>query len=254
VLTVARAVSERGELTLLRRADGSLELRVNGLFAMDSSETSSERLLASASIDAATLGQVDDGADRLRVLVGGLGLGFTVAALLADARVATVLVAEIEPDLVRWHRTGLVPHPAPGGGDTVRPLLDDNRVDVVVGDVRDVVAEQPAHAVDLVLLDVDNGPGFLLHESNSAVYGQPFLTACSDLVRPGGVVAVWSASPAPALSNAMSSVFATTAVRAVPVTLNDRRTHYHLYLGHTRTARAAQTAHTADDDGVRHAG
>ncbi|MPZ97680.1 MAG: hypothetical protein GEU96_22860, partial [Propionibacteriales bacterium] len=72
--TVARAESERGEVVVRRRADGALELRVNGVFVMDTAQTSSERLLARAVL-------ADDGPDRL--LVGGLGIGFTVRELLA---------------------------------------------------------------------------------------------------------------------------------------------------------------------------
>jgi spermidine synthase len=229
VLTVATSRSERGELVLLRRGDGALELRVNGLFAMDTAETASERLLASASIEAATASDPKD-LGQLRVLVGGLGLGFTLAALLDDPRVAAVLVAEIEPDLVRWHRSGVVPGPdRPVGSPTV---LDDPRVDVVVADVRELVAAQPPHSRDLVVLDVDNGPGFLLYEANAALYRRPFLAACAATTAPGGAVAIWSAGEAPALGAAMGEVFETTSVHTVPVTLNERRTSYHLYVGH----------------------
>jgi spermidine synthase len=235
VLTLATSVSERGELALLRRADGSLELRVNGLFAMDSAETASERLLASASIEAVSEG-APRGGQCLSVLVGGLGLGFTVAALLEDIRVGRVLVAEIEPDLVRWHRCGIVPDPSPI--DVARPLLGDSRLEVVVGDVRDLVAAQSTAAFDLVLLDVDNGPGFLLHESNAPLYRAPFLTACAGVIRPRGVVAIWSASEAQTLGDAMAAVFASVETHRVPVTLNGRHTHYHLYLGRTDAAGA----------------
>ena len=85
-----------------------------------------------------------------QVLVGGLGLGFTLAEVLADPRVRRVVVAEIEPALVGWLRDGTVPHgPA---------LLADPRVEVAVDDVADVIGG-PRASFDLVLLDVDNGPG-----------------------------------------------------------------------------------------------
>jgi spermidine synthase len=258
VLTLARSVSERGELTLQRRADGALELRVNGLFAMDTAETTSERLLASAAIDAAVLnGAVEGG---LRVLVGGLGLGFTVEALLADERVEHVAVAEIEPDLVRWHRSGIVPRPALAsrasrigaqngttlGGTAAaaeaRSVLDDPRVEVVVADVRDVVTGESAAAYDLVLLDVDNGPGFLLYAANAAIYREPFLADCAAVLRRGGVAAIWSASESALLADAMEAVFEAVDVRAIPVTLNGRHTHYHLYTGQTAGARGERRA------------
>ncbi|HSS68539.1 MAG TPA: hypothetical protein VLK34_08300 [Nocardioidaceae bacterium] len=242
VLTLARSVSERGELTLLRRPDGALELRVNGLFAMDTAETSSERLLASATIDV-TVRDRPEADTPLRVLVGGLGLGFTVAALLDDPRVERVVVVEIEADLVRWHRSGVVPPPRGESAGTDGGLLDDPRLDVVVGDVRGVIAEQSRSAYDVVLLDVDNGPGFLLYDANAEIYREPFLRECAAGLRPGGAVAIWSASEATTLATAMGAVFATTDVRAVPVTLNDRQTHYHLYVGRT-----------PNEDGARRAG
>ena len=104
---------------LRRRAyDGALELRVNGVFVMDTRETGTERLLAELSL-------ADLPANRgLKVLVGGLGLGFTLAAVLRDERVGTVIVAEIEPSLVGWHEQGIVP----GSG------IGDQRVEVVTGD------------------------------------------------------------------------------------------------------------------------
>jgi spermidine synthase len=233
VLTVARSASKRGELALRRRSDGTIELRVNGRFAMDSGETTSERALASRAL-AATQSQTA----RLSVVVGGLGLGFTASALLDDARVARVVVAEIEPDLVRWHRTGLVPSPH----STRRALLDDPRLEVVVADIREVVARQPGDSHDLVLLDVDNGPGLLLYGSNAPIYREPFLAQCARAIRPGGVAANWSASESPALDNAVVAVFGDTEVHRIPVRLSGRRTHYYLYIGRKALTRAGGRA------------
>jgi spermidine synthase len=236
VLTLARSVSERGELVLLRRADGALELRVNGAFAMDTAETTSERILATASLDAISAARppLSSGPGALRVLVGGLGLGFTVAALLDDPRVDDVVVAEIEPDLVRWHRTGVIPRPSRNGaGRAESSLVDDPRVEVDVGDVRTFVDSQTESSFDLVLLDVDNGPGFLLYDANAAIYGSDFLRACAALLRPDGVTAIWSASESADLDSAMQTVFAATERQDIPVVLSRRHTEYHLYLGRT---------------------
>ncbi|GAA0960820.1 spermidine synthase [Kribbella koreensis] len=209
---VARAVSERGELLLRRRGDGALELRVNGVFVMDDVETSSEELLASAALDAVLR--------PARVLVGGLGLGYTVRSLLADSRVSSVLVAEIEPAVVEWMRSGLVPS-----------VLDDARVSVVVGDVRDVVLAQPAASLDGVLLDVDNGPDFLVHNENSALYESEFLAECRGRLAPGGVLTVWSSSASAALEAVMREVFGACSVRPVPVVLQGRDEMYYVYQG-----------------------
>jgi spermidine synthase len=209
---VARAVGERGELVLRRGADGALELRVNGVFVMDDRETSSEELLASAAL--ASVRRPD------RVLVGGLGLGYTVRALLADARLGEVVVAEIEPDLVEWMRSGLVPS-----------VLDDPRVDVVVGDVQAVVAEQEDASLDGILLDVDNGPDFLVYNENSAIYSSSFLAVCRRKLRPGAVLTVWSSSSSAALESAVTAIFGHCEVKPVPVDLQGRGEAYYVYQG-----------------------
>jgi spermidine synthase len=211
VSEVARAVSERGELVLRRRADdGALELRVNGVFVMDDRETSSEELLAKAALSGTPE----------RVLVGGLGLGYTVRALLADPRVRTVVVAEIEPALVQWMRDGVVPS-----------VLSDERVVVAEGDVRAVVADQPDTSLDGILLDVDNGPDFLVYDANSAVYQSAFLALCKQKLRAGGVLTVWSSSASAALETAMTQVFGRCAVTPVPVRLQGRDETYYVYQG-----------------------
>jgi spermidine synthase len=199
-------------LVLRRREDGALELRVNGVFVMDDRETSSEELLASAALDAVRRPD--------RVLVGGLGLGYTVRALLADSRVGEVVVAEIEPDLVSWMRSGLIPS-----------VLDDPRVSVVVGDVRAVVTELPDASVDAILLDVDNGPDFLVYNENSAIYSSSFLAVCRSKLRDGGVLTVWSSSASAALEAAVSTVFGACTVRPVPVRLQGRDETYYVYQG-----------------------
>jgi spermidine synthase len=213
---VARAVSERGELVLRRRDDdGALELRVNGVFVMDDVETSSEELLASAALS--SVRRPD------RVLVGGLGLGYTVRALLADPRLGSVVVAEIEPELVSWMRSGLVPS-----------VLDDSRVSVVVGDVRDVVVAEDDASLDAILLDVDNGPDFLVYNENSAIYASSFLAVCKARLRPGGVLTVWSSSVSADLEKAVASVFGGCEVTPVPVNLQGRAETYYVYQGRAR--------------------
>ena len=226
---VARADTPRGEVVLRRRdSDDALELRVNGVFVMDDRETTTERLLARTTLDVrGARPEPGNGPVRSwRVLVGGLGLGFTLAEVLASSRVSSVLVAEIESDLVAWHRSGLVPD----------SRIDDPRVEIMVGDVREVVAGLAPSSVDLLLLDVDNGPGFLVYDDNAAVYRSPFLAACRDALTPDGLVAVWSADSSPALTAALDDLFGpgSTLEHALPVTLGARQTTYHLFLAPSR--------------------
>jgi spermidine synthase len=212
---IARAESPRGEIVLRERRDTStatiLELRVNGVFVMDTLETTTERALARAA-----LALVDH---PTRVLVGGLGLGFTLHEVLADSRVETCTVVEIEQAVVDWMRDGTVAHgPA---------FLADERVSVVVADVAVALGEAGEAAYDLVLLDVDNGPDYLVHDANEALYRQPFLQAAHRAT--SQLLAIWSASEAPQLAAAMESVFGNVTATPYDVTLGDRPEQYWLY-------------------------
>ncbi len=210
---VARAQSERGEV-VLRTCNGGLELRVNGVFVMDTAETGSEVELARAA-----LGTTDHPVD---VLVGGLGLGFTAHEVLADTRVERLVVVEIEEALVGWMRDGTIPH-----GPT---FLADERVTVTTADIRTAVAEAPAESFDLALLDVDNGPGYLVYEENVEVYRVDFLKSLRAAVKPGGAAVVWSSAEAPELQQAMAEAFGNCEAIPHPVRLQTRDEVYWLYL------------------------
>ena len=215
---IARAESERGELVLRERrpesGPTSLELRANGVFVMDTLEVATERALASAALAAVP--------EPSAVVVGGLGLGFTMHEVLADSRVEKVAVVEIEPALVDWMRDGTIAHgPA---------LLADERVTVVVADVAVALAEAAPASYDLVLLDVDNGPGYLVHDSNAAIYRAPFLEAARQSLRTGGVLAIWSAAKSADLLEAMTTVFGAADEQGHDVLLQDREEEYWLYL------------------------
>ncbi|MBF4768406.1 hypothetical protein ISU10_11570 [Nocardioides agariphilus] len=218
-MELARAQSERGELVLRRRQHGILELRANGVFVMDTAETTSERALATEA-----LARHDDPAV---VLVGGLGLGFTLAEVLADLRVRRVVVAEIEPALVGWLRDGTVPHgPA---------LLADPRVEVSVGDVRELLADAGEATYDVVLLDVDNGPGYLVHDANAALYGPDLLAVTRRALRDDGLCVVWSAARDASLGRTMAEVFGEAEEAAYDVDLQGRDEQYWLYLARVRS-------------------
>jgi len=122
-----------------------------------------------------------------RILIGGLGMGFTLAAALERiGPAAEVLVAELVPEVVDWNRR-LVG--APAGHP-----LNDARTRVCVGDVADPIRQEPA-GFDAILMDVDNGPEALVRPENNWLYGNAGLAATRAALRPGGVLAVWSTSP-----------------------------------------------------------
>jgi spermidine synthase len=174
-LTVDRA----GDLVLARRGE-EWAVRAGGHVLMTSRAHGSEEALARLALAAL------DRPPRT-VLLGGLGLGFTLrSALDALPAEARVVVAELSPALVAWNR-GPVAHLAG------RPL-DDPRVRLAGGDVAARIAEARA-AFDAILLDVDNGPAPLARPGNAGLYGGRGAAACAGALRGGGVLAVWSAGP-----------------------------------------------------------
>jgi spermidine synthase len=109
-------------------------------------------------------------------------------------------------------------------------LLADERVSVVVADVAVALAEATPASYDLVLLDVDNGPGYLVHDANAAIYREPFLETARAALRAGGALVIWSAAEAPALAEAMGVVFGDADARPYDVQLQDRDEQYWLYV------------------------
>ena len=221
---IARAETERGEVVLRSRhsADGPqvVELRVNGVFVMDTAETTSEVALATAALELVE--------QPREVLVGGLGLGFTLQAVLTDPRVERCTVVEIEEALVGWMRNGTVRHG--------QQLLADSRANVVVADVSLALAEARPESYDLVLLDVDNGPGYLVHAANAALYEPPFLRLLQRVLRPGGAAVIWSAAEATTLEGHLEDVFGAVEAQSCVVDLQGREETYWLYVARRDSA------------------
>lgn len=225
---IARAETERGELVLRERHENGgpavLELRANGVFVMDSQETSTEQALAQAALELVV--------EPRDVLIGGLGLGYTMHQVLADRRVERCSVVEIEPALVEWMRDGTIPHgPA---------MLADQRANPVVADIGPALAEVADASYDLVLLDVDNGPGHLVHEHNAELYRPPFLSEVRRLLRPGGVVAIWSAEASPELEATLRQVFGNAETTGYDVTLQERDEKYWLHVARVGAVASAE--------------
>ena len=169
------------ELRLYRRGgDHMIVLDRNEL--MNSRMSGSEEALAT--MTAQRLGRAG-----ARVLIGGYGMGFTLrAALAAFGAGATVIVAELVPQILAWARGPMA--------DLTAGSLDDPRVKLVEGDVAAVI-ERRAGAWDAILLDVDNGPDGLTRLGNDRLYTARGLAAARAALTPGGILAVWSAGPDP---------------------------------------------------------
>lgn len=166
-----------GQLRLLRRGtDYSIQFGDDEL--MGSQAAKSEEALAWLAVRRM-------GARRDRILIGGLGMGFTLsAALEALPANASIVVAELVPKVVTWAR-GQLAHLF---GNT----LEDPRVSIAIGDVHDVIVASPG-SFDAILLDVDNGPDGFIRAENDRLYCNWGLRAAYTALRPGGVLAVWSA-------------------------------------------------------------
>lgn len=175
---LATTTASDGVPLALRRRGEEFLITAGGHDLMSSEDEGSAKALAT--LGCAHLGK----ATGSRVLVGGLGMGYTLRAALDEvADDALVEVAELVPDIVDWNRTFL-------GALADRPL-EDPRVRVVVGDVRERL-RAATDELDAVLLDVDNGPQALAHPSNRGIYSHRGLAHAWRALRRGGVLGVWS--------------------------------------------------------------
>ena len=177
---LARATTACGDELVLRERAGTFEIRCNGWDLMSNRAHYSEQWMAGTACKRLPTG-------RPRVLIGGLGMGFTLrAALDVLPAAAQVVVAELLPEIIAWNRgvLALLAH---------RPL-EDPRVYAVCADVADVL--QP-DSFDAILLDVDNGPDAVMLRNNASLYAPKGVQQMQRALRHGGVLAVWSASPSP---------------------------------------------------------
>ncbi|MER6014686.1 spermidine synthase [Streptomyces bluensis] len=166
---------------VLRRHGELLQIIANGCFLMDTSDGRSERLL----VDAA-LGALDERPEP-SVLIGGLGVGFSLAHAAANPRWGRITVVEREPAVIEWHRRGPL-------AEMSSDALADPRTRIAQADLVEFVNEISA-TYDALCLDIDNGPGWTVTEDNDSLYSPAGLASCARALRPGGVLAVWSAQP-----------------------------------------------------------
>lgn len=177
--TLASVTTPEGGVLALHRRNDDYYIHLDGEELMSTRRHGSEAALAELA-----LGELS-GTREPRVLIGGLGLGYTLRAALATVpQDARVVVAEIFPAVVAWNRELLT-----GLGQP----LDDPRVNVVEADVTAVLEESGRGAWDAVLLDVDNGPSAWCLSSNRRLYDRDGLEALRETLRPEGILGIWSA-------------------------------------------------------------
>lgn len=208
-----------GSEMVLERDEGEVWIRIGARTLMSSDVHDSEdelgRLIASSVAEVATP----------RILIGGLGLGFTLrAALDGLSPGARVDVAELVADVVRWNREDC-------GVYAGRPL-EDPRVTVFVEDVAHVMARS-ADTYDAIALDVDNGPSAITHPRNEDLYRRAGLARAYAALRPGGVLSVWSSFPSDTFTKSLEELGGT--VQLVETTAGVGAPHHYIWLA-TRPA------------------
>lgn len=189
--TLATVATAEGPLELRRRGDGAFLIVIAGRVLMTSNDRRSEQALAALACRAIA-------APRPRVLIGGLGMGFTVrAALDALPRDAEVVVAELTPEIEAWCRGPLAP--------LIGAALDDPRVAVVIGDVAQVIGDAPRGRYHAILLDLYEGPHAATQRGDDPFYGPAALARSRAALAPGGVFAVWSEEPDAAFAGRLTA-------------------------------------------------
>ncbi|MGW8955222.1 spermidine synthase [Streptomyces sp. NPDC055709] len=182
--TVDRREGPYGEVVLRERSgpDGEIhEIIANGCFLMDTSDGRSERRLLDAAYEAL------DGRPSPSVLIGGLGVGFSLARAAAEPAWSRIAVVEREQAIIEWHMSG----PLRRISDAA---LADPRTVILHTDLVDHV-HNASDTYDALCLDIDNGPDWTVTEDNGNLYSPDGLAACARRLTPGGVLAVWSAKP-----------------------------------------------------------
>ncbi|NYH52493.1 spermidine synthase [Nocardiopsis arvandica] len=207
-VTLARVTGETGGDLVLRRAGAHYEIYSNGLFLMDTRDGTSEREMVRAGLAALPAGR-----SRSRVLIGGLGVGFSAREALDHSKVSRVDVVELEPQVIAWHDGEL--------GEAAEYVHQDPRCRVVNADIvawleEAASADKPVR-YDVICLETDNGPDWTVVENNNRLYEASGLERLTRLLTPGGALVFWSANAVPSFEELLRGRFASVEVIEVPV-------------------------------------
>jgi spermidine synthase len=209
-----------GSLLALYQEDGELILEYNGMVLMSTNQTWSEQMLAD-------LGCVDllEGAttrpEHPRVLIGGLGMGFTLRRVLElVGSPATVDVAELMSRVIEWNRTYLVEYNG--------PLLEDPRTNVILADLFDCLGDGERY--DAILIDIDDTPDAVITEDNGKLYTPGFMELLRESLNPGGCLAYWMAIPSPKLEMALKKAGFNLEEHAIPAHEHSEDTIHRIYV------------------------
>ena len=195
---IERSHTDRGDIQLQKRED-HFEIIYNGTFLMATYNGESERTLVSSALETCK--------HPRKVLIGGLGVGFSLEEALSDSRVEQVDVVEIEEAIIRWNRKQLAPYSG--------YALDDPRTNVIHADLVKWM-NGTDDTYDAICLDIDNGPDWTVSASNTGLYSDQGIEAAIRLLRPHGAVTYWSASASPAFADYLKLFFDEVQTLSIP--------------------------------------
>lgn len=226
-LTLGQTRTPDGSSFSLHEHDGEYFLKLNGRQLMSTTSISSELLLAE--LPCKSLGRVPGA----RVLIGGLGLGFSMKRALDFVRKDSVVeVAELLPEVVRWNREFL--------RHVNGALLDDPRVKIIEDDVFEILKNAKPGTYDAIMLDVDNGPTSFVQPGNKRLYDRRGYGIIKRALKPSGVVAFWSACEERGFTDELSRAgFLASAIPAKAHESAKRFAHV-IYLGRRNAERDAE--------------
>ena len=210
LLDTATVPGGEGSLRLMQRG-AEFSIRLDHYELMNSRLSGSEEALAAIACDRIKSREAP------RMLIGGLGMGFTLRAALASLGPdASVTVAELVPAVIKWARGPMI--------DVFGNSLADPRVSIREADVGELIRSGPSN-FDAIVLDVDNGPDGLTRKANDALYGLAGLRAARRALRTGGVLTIWSARPDPKFTLRLQKANFAVDVLNVPAGSRGRKKH-----------------------------
>ncbi|SMO33358.1 spermine/spermidine synthase [Melghirimyces algeriensis] len=186
---IERCQTSRGELQLQRR-NGHYELISNGSFLMATYNGDSERALVRSALRKTRFPH--------HLLIGGLGVGFSLDEALTHPQVQQVTVVEIESSIIRWYKEYFCHNFQHG--------LDDPRIRLIRGDLIDWI-DKTKEKYDVICLDIDNGPDWTVYDQNQKLYTKQGIHQLKQRLAPNGVISFWSASPSEGFHHILQSHF-----------------------------------------------
>lgn len=208
------------ETITLKKRGKEYSIRTAGTELMNSRQHGSEDALASLAINCI------DTASDCRILIGGLGMGYTLASALKNSKPdARIIVSELIPAVVMWNKDHI--------GHLARMPLNDPRVTIEIQDVADIISRSKA-AWNIILLDVDNGPNGLTQKANNRLYTDSGIQKAFDALCPGGVLAIWSCNPDPAFTLRLKRCGFITQLQTVKARKSQKGSNHIIWLAKKR--------------------